>query len=142
MYVRFNVDKLGQIHLEQLLQFQEPGKREVTPKWEKVPVTGLGETSVSLPLGMNCGVFCIEEIEYGLGNTPGTPTERIVNYIISSLSISKISSPSEGRTRIDCHDKKFFFIKMETIMFITLLTNIMNKFQVIKINSSGEITNL
>jgi len=144
MYVRFNLDKNGQIHLEQLLTLQN-SKGESRPEWEKVPMSGQGNTaSIVSPLKMS-GIFLIEE-EITKNNQ-----KQIVTHVVPALSITKIYQDdltamfdpltlTTARTRFDVSSGDYFFILVDQIEFIKLLTQALSKFMIIKIDIYGNFT--
>lgn len=138
MYVRFNVDKNGRINLQQLLNLDKLDGKSPLPTWENVPITGLGTTeALTLPLGMTCGIFMIEE------NISRSDKNFKSTHVVSALSISNIIGIEEGKTRINVHgQKEYFIVNVDQIDFIKLLTTMLSKFMIVSINSDGHITNI
>jgi hypothetical protein len=137
MYVRYNVDSSGRIYLQQLLRLNDGLKLSET--WENIPLSGRGNSeSIKLPVGLACGIFFIEEqvVRYG-------ESKDINNiFIVPALSILRISEAEYNRTRIDLHDKQFYFINIPQIDFIKLMTGALSKFMIINVDHQGNITNL
>jgi len=138
MYIRMNVDKTGKVFLQQLLTFKDPGKRDPQVKWENVPTVGLsGEKTQSfVPVDIKCGVYIIEEPVMIGGK------ESIIYHTISALSVLKFSECENGKTRIDCADKNFFFLNMGAIEFMSLQVKLLSNFSIIKVDTKGNIANL
>jgi hypothetical protein len=137
MYIRFNLEKNGRIYLQQLLSLDKNnGKPE--PVWENVPLTGSGSfQSIDFPTGMSCGLFVIEEIINKAEN-------HLKKYhLISALSIRNISEIDNSKTRLDTlNNKEFFVVNVNHIDFIKIVVNALTKFQIITIDSDGNVTNL
>ena len=132
--VRFYVNQKGHVNLQQLHTFDK------NPVWENVPVKGFGETeSLSIPLGINCGIFFIEEKEIKYVNNKKIEIKII--FPVSALSITKIAE-HENKTRIELYDKRFYFINMNQIDFLKLMVTMLSSFKIININRDGIITNL
>jgi hypothetical protein len=138
MYVRFNIDKNGRINLQQLLTLDKLDGKNAQPAWENVPITGMGTTeALSLPIGISCGVFMIDELIQKSGKSINK-----VN-VVSALNISSIAETEDGYTRINTHDKKeYFIVKIPQLDFLKLMTTMLSKFMIISINSDGHITNI
>lgn len=136
MYVRFNVDKIGRINLQQLLTLDNNDGKGAQPRWENIPLTGLGSTEAfTPPVGLSCGIFIIDEEAVDWNNQ----RKGIQSHLVSALSISKVSDTPTGMTRIDTHDKKFFNINIEYIEFLKLMTSLLSQFKIVSIDIHGNI---
>lgn len=124
MYVRFNVDKHGLVHLQQLISLVEPTDDVVKPSWEDVPLVGGGSSqSPSGPILVTCGLFFIKEYK--------------TVSIVSALSVEKIIEVNESRVRIDTNEKKkFFFLDISQYDFLKLMTKMLNKFMIVNVEES------
>jgi hypothetical protein len=132
MYVRFNTDNKGRIRLQQYVSYTN--NKSESGRWENVPLTGLGETSISdVPLGFSCGVFLIQE-----KITTNGITFNKVN-IVSASSISNIIDIGKDKTRINIGQKEYYIINIDQISFIKILIPMLENFTIISINSDGEI---
>ena len=137
MYIRFNLDKFGRINLQQLLTLDSNDGKGAQPKWENIPLTGLGTTeSLTPPIGLSCGILIIEEESVDWNNQ----RKGIQTSYVSALSISKVSDTPNGMTRIDTFDKKFFNINIEYIEFLKLMTSLLSKFKIVSIDVNGKLT--
>lgn len=135
--VRFYVDNSGNLNLQQL------HKLDGEYKWDNVPVKGIGESeSYSLPIGINCGIFFIEEKEFHRSDIYEEAREVKITYPVSALSITKISEAENNKTRIETYNKKFYYINISQIEFLKLMVTMLSNFKIININSDGLITNL
>jgi hypothetical protein len=142
MYVRFNVDSRGQVHLEQLLSFQDPQSQQSLSKWEKVPTTGLGEgVSSFLPLTLKCGIFLIDEKLVTYYGNDGAETRSKGINVIPALSISRII-PQNEIVRIETFDKKFFYVALPEVEFIQIYAQLLMKFKIVKIDLEGKIADI
>jgi hypothetical protein len=138
MYMRYNLDKNGRIHLQQLLTLDSNDGKGAQAKWENIPLTGLGTSeSLTPPVGLSCGIFIIEEEFTDWNNKRKT----IQSNYVSALSVSKISDGPNGTTRIDTFDKRFFNINIDYIEFLKLMTSLLSKFRIVSIDVNGKITN-
>ena len=138
MYIRFNLDKNGRINLQQLLSLDNNDGRGTQPKWENIPLAGLGTVeALTPPVGLSCGIFMIEEEAIDWNNQ----RKGVQTNCISALSISKISDTPSGMTRIDTFEKRFFNINIEYFDFLKLMTSLLSKFKIVSIDKDGNITN-
>ena len=136
MFVRFNLDQSGRVYLEQYLQF----KNQEDGKWERVPVTGLGTAeSLSIPIGINCGVMLIDEVEILYDHNKQQKRELTAVNCISALSVTKIVDKGE-RTLFHTSEGKIFLVNISQLSFIELLTKALSKFMIIKIDIDGNVT--
>jgi hypothetical protein len=135
--VRFYVNQHGHFNLQQL------HKLDGEYAWDNVPVKGIGESeSYSVPIGINCGIFFIEEKHFFRSDIYNELKEVKNIYPVSALSIARISEAENNKTRIETHDKKFYYINISQFEFINLMVTMLSKFKIININSDGIITNL
>lgn len=144
MYVRLRLRNDGALFLEQFLTFTEPsvnGKpsQEVS-RWEAVPTVGRTDAEArSLPLGMTCGIFLVEAVETIFSSVLEGRKESPCTYSVSALDIYKITQ-KDNSVEIFTKDRVSFQIKMEYFEFLNLLTGLMNKFEIYKIDLKGQIT--
>lgn len=139
MYVRFKLDNSGRVFLEQYISFSDAEGRE-KGSWENVPVVGLGTAeALSIPLGINCGVFLIDEVDT-IYDQAGIIKRRELTAVhcVSALSVTKIID-KESKTLFHTNDGKLYMIKIPQIEFIELLTKALSKFMIIKIDIHGNI---
>lgn len=144
MYVRLNMDRSGNLFLEQLLTFTNTENNKEESKWEKVPVVGVGKTeSHYLPLSKACGILMIEEFksDYLHGQFQDETKNVCIVPALSIVNISEAFSNTNG-TRIETNDKRRFFINMPLVNFIDLLTKALSGFMIINVDRDGNILNL
>lgn len=138
MYVRINVNE-GQVRLQQLLSLDNLDGNGPQPKWENVPLTGLGASeALTPPLGLACGMFIFEEELIDWHNERKT----IVSHYVSALSISRTSDDTNGKTRVDTFDKKIFNINIDYFEFLRLMVSMLSSFKIVSIDVNGNIKNL
>lgn len=144
MYIRMIARKDGALFLEQYLTFKEPGKNgrpaQDVSRWEVVPTVGRTDAqAMALPIGMTCGIFLIEATENIFSSVSEGHKDVSALYSVSALDVYKITQ-IDGGVQVFTKDRVSFNVKLPYLEFIGLLTSLLNKFQIVKIDEQGRIT--